>query len=164
MKRSVPSMPALAGIVLATLLAACGAGTDPAANEAGRARPMADTPVIAPLLDDEGRPMATDPAAVPADPLARTRSALYATPAQAAQLEETLGRGVIRVVVEPGADATAAVQAAAATAGHVRAAQGLPDDAPVLVHGRDPRLAALAVQALETMGFDRVFLVGAASR
>jgi hypothetical protein len=156
-------MPARVGIALATLMAtlmaACGAGSDDAEPGADLAQAQLATPVIATLLDDQGLPFPAHPEAVPADPGARTRNGLYATPAQAAQLEHALGAMAIPVTVEPGPDASTAVTLATQIVIGAQAAQDLPKDSPVLVRGQDSRLAAAAVNALVELGFERAFLV-----
>lgn len=162
-----PAHPAraLAGLVMAALLpawlAACG-GTDSEPGDVtadGRARPTEVQTVTPPLLDDEGRPVAAVPAAVPADPAARTRHRRYATEVQAAMLEERFGVLAIPVTVEPGADAAAAMELATLMVFGHQAVHDLSPDAPVLVRGRDLRLAAATVHQLEAIGFTRVFLV-----
>jgi hypothetical protein len=168
--------PVLTGLALALQLAACGGsdaeddaadfGTTMAVAPAGaatlaqgRAWPLADHTVTPPLLDDLGRPTAALPQAVPADLAARTRSRHYATAAQAAMLEDRFGVLAIPVNVEPGPDATLAVELATLMVFGHQAVHDLSPDAPVLVRGPDLRLAAAAVHQLEVIGFTRVFLV-----
>ncbi len=161
------SLTSLASLALATLLAACSDGSldhDLAAGqtrsaEAARARPMAVALPTAPLLDDEGHLYPATPQALPADTGARTRGGYYATPAQAAQLEDAMGTGAIPVNVEPGPDAAGAVELALQIVFGLQAAHDLRFDAPVLVRSSDPRLAATTVNQLEEHGFSRVFLV-----
>lgn len=133
------------------LLAACGGG-DPE-----QALLLAETPVVAPLLDNEGLPNASDPRAVPADPAARTRLGLYATREQADQLVLARGFGVIDVVLEccdpEDVDRTFGL------VWGLQAGFNLPDDAPVLIRGKDLRRAASVVNDLLTSGMSQVFLV-----
>lgn len=146
---------------LAALLAACGgAEPDTAVASDGRARPLAAAPtVIAPLLDDAGHVIRASGSAVPADAAARTHTGHYATPAQAAQLEDALGARVIPVTVEPGPDAGAAVELATQMVWGHQVVHDLPAQAPVLVRSADLRLGAAAVHHLEALGYSRVFLV-----
>lgn len=152
-------MPVLAGITLVVLLAGCSDGGADAVVDDERARPAVAVPVSATLLDDAGLPFPAQPDAVPADPGAHTRSGLYATPTQAAQLEGALGVGVVRVNVEPGPDAAAAVEQAVGIVFAVQAVYDLALDAPVLVRSPDLRLASAAVHQLESAGFTKAFLV-----
>ena len=152
---------AMSGLATALLMAACSDGSldlDDSA-EAGRARALAVAPPTAPLLDDQGHLYPASPQALPADTGARTRGGLYATPAQAAQLEDALGVMAIPVNVEPGSDAAAAVDLATLVVFGLQAAHDLPPDAPVLVRSSDLRLAAATVNRLAENGYTRVFLV-----
>lgn len=146
--------------VLAVLLAACGGAEPEAAAADDRARPLAAaSAVIAPLFDDAGNVIPASDSAQPADNAARTRQGYYATPAQAAQLEQALHERVIAVSVEPGPDAAASVEFAMQMVYVHQAAHDLPADAPVLVRSADLRLGAAAVHQLEAAGYKRVFLV-----
>lgn len=152
--------PYVAVITLAAGLAACGGDSAGDATADGRAQPLAAAPaIVSPLFDDEGHFQPVPPSAVPADTGARTRKGRYATPAQAALLENTLGVMVIPVTVEPGPDATAAVELATQMVYGHQAVHDLPADAPVLVRGPDLRLAAATVHQLEAAGYRRVILV-----
>lgn len=157
--------PTLARLALAVLLAGCG-GSDETTSESNarhgdEARVLATSAVVAPLLDDEGNVYLSGSAAVPADTGAHTRSARYATAAQAAQVERALGEQAIAVTVEPGPDAAAAVEMSTLIVFGLQAARNLPSDAVVLVRGPDLRLAAALANRLEEQGLSRVFLVNA---
>ncbi len=163
----------LAGALLAALLAACGGQeSDAEANAQANAQAAAQAPaeararalalaptVIPPLIDDAGRVMPAAGAAVPHDPGARTRNRHYATPAQAAQLEEVMGELVIPVNVERRADDTGAVELATQMVWGQQVVHDLPATTPVLVRSADLRLAAATVHHLEALGYSRVFLV-----
>ena len=151
----------LSGALLAALLAACGGQeADAEAPAEGRARALALAPtVIPPLMDDAGRVMPAAGAAVPRDPGARTRNRHYATPAQAAQLEEVMGELVIPVNVERRADDAGAVELATQMVWGQQVVHDLPATTPVLVRCADLRLAAATVHHLEALGYSRVFLV-----
>lgn len=151
----------MSGLAIALLMAACSDGTldiDEGA-EIGRARPLAVTLSTAPLLDEHGRLQPSLPQALPADTGARTRGGHYATPLQAAQMEDALGVMVIPVNVEPGPDAAGAVELATQIVFGMQSAHDLRPDAPILVRSPDLRLAATTVNRLEEFGFTRVFLV-----
>jgi hypothetical protein len=131
----------LSALALALLLGACGAGS----------------------VDDiraDTQPTAKAKAQVqPSDPGARTRANRYVTPAQAAQLEDTLGAKAIPVNVEPGPDAAAAVELATQIVWGLQAAHDLRADAPVLVRSADLRLGATLANRLGEGGYTNVFLV-----
>jgi hypothetical protein len=152
---STASMAALAAVTLA----ACGGGDEFAADEPRATVATAATVVAAPLIADDGSTMPSDPALLPADPGARTRSGRYASEAQAAQLEGALGSGVIRTDVDTVSDTMPAVDLAVLMAYGQQASAALDAEAPVLVRGRDARLAAAAADRLEAQGFGRVFVV-----
>lgn len=154
----------ISALALAALLGPlAGCGGDPttlgadAEPAAARARPAAQ--VTPPLLADDGSAYPSDPANVPADPGARTRAGLYASEAQAAMLENALGAGAIRTDTDTATDAMPAADLAVMMAYGQLDAHGLGSDAPVLVRGRDQRLAAAAANRLSEQGFTRVFLV-----
>jgi hypothetical protein len=151
----------MSGLATALLMAACSDGSLALDDsvEAGRARPLAVAPPTAPLLDDQGHVYPASPQALPADTGARTRGGLYATPSQAAQLEDALGVMAIPVNVEPGSDAASAVDLATLVVFGLQAAHDLTPDAPVLVRSSDLRLAAATVNRLAENGFTRVVLV-----
>lgn len=111
--------------------------------------------ITSPLLDDEGRMMPTG--LRPADGAALTRSTGYASAAQARQLAETLGDGVLIVDVAAGG-AESVERAVQAAQDHV-AVRWLEHDVPMFVRGGDLRLAATAAQRLADAGFTRVWLV-----
>jgi hypothetical protein len=141
-------------VALLMTASACG-GADPAAAENPQAR--AATPIVAPLLNDDGSPSPSDPRAVPADAAAWNRSGLYATAAQARQLVEALGDDVLQIKVECcGIDA---VDQASGMAWGLQAAYSLPPDTPVLVSGLDLRLAAATANRLASGGLTHVWLV-----
>jgi len=115
--------------------------------------------VIAPLLDDEGEPMAADPRAIPADPALHTRSGLYATEAQARMLEAALHDRVI--AVRAGCCGAHAIERAVNQAWTRRAASDSPADIAVVVRGASLRRAARAADRLTDAGLSRVWLVSA---
>jgi hypothetical protein len=151
----------MASAALAVLMAACGGtGPDIYAAVDGRAQALAAAPtVIPPLFDDTGHVMPSSPWAAPADTGARTRRGLYATQAQARQLEDAMGTQVIPVNVEPGPDAAAAVELATQMVWGHQVAHDLSAEVPVLVRSSDLRLGATTVHHLEAQGYPRVFLV-----
>ena len=108
--------------------------------------------VATPLLDDVGQVMPSDPQALPVDVSARTRAGRYATSAQARFLRSALG-GDVRTV-EVGCCGEDALERAVAQAFAERATPGA-----VLVSGSDMRLAAAAVERLNDLGLERVWLV-----
>lgn len=138
------------------LLAACG-GTEqsPAANPTAEASVRATASVLA----DDGTVTASDPAATPADPGSRTRAGRYASAEQARQLEDRLGAGVISTDTDTATDDITAVDLAVMMVWGQQAAHGLDNHAPVLVRGRNLRLAAAAAERLSEQGHTRVFLV-----
>jgi len=140
-------------------MAACGGtGPDIYAAVDGRAQALAAAPtVIPPLFDDTGHVMPASPWAAPADTGARTRRGLYATQAQARQLEDAMGTQVIPVNVEPGPDAAAAVELATQMVWGHQVAHDLSAEVPV--RSSDLRLGATTVHHLEAQGYPRVFLV-----
>jgi hypothetical protein len=146
-------LPAMA-LCAVLLLTACG-GENADAPAESRAIPL----TIAPLIDDEGNVMPSDPSAVPADPGAQTRARMYATAAQADQLEHALKARVISVDVGNEADAAQAVDMAVMFAHGLQAVQNVGNDAPVLVRGADLRRAATVANRLQEHGYSRVFLV-----
>ena len=149
------------------LLVACGGSEAPAdravatvlPRSAGSAPPtvMPYAMPTSPLRSDDGSFMPTDPQAVPADPGAQTRLGRYASPAQAEQLERSMGSGVVRMTVQ-GADAHAVEQGAIRLYGQL-AALNLSRDALVLIDGVDLRSAAAVVDRLTDAGLLNVWLV-----
>lgn len=140
--------------------AGCGGGGSAESGTAAASSQQAYAQaVIAPLLDDEGRVMPSDPSALPADPGSRTLSGRYATAAQAEQLEAALPDAVISIAVADTPDGAAAVESAALLAHGLRAAHDLDRDVPVFVRGTDLRRAASVANRLQAEGFRRVFLV-----
>lgn len=137
-------------------LAACG-GSEPSPT----ANPTADASVraTADLLADDGTVNASNPAATPADPGARTRAGRYASAEQARRLEERLGAGVISTDTDTATDDITAVDLAVMMVWGQQAAHGLDQHTPVLVRGRNLRLAAAAAERLSEQGHTRVFLV-----
>jgi hypothetical protein len=155
MKRTRTPFTLLTATALATLLlAACGGNETDAVAET-RAVPL----TIAPLIDDEGNVMPSDPTAVPADPGAQTRTRMYATAAQAEQLEHAMKTRVISIEVGNEADAAQALDMAVMFTYGLQAVQNVGNDAPVLVRGRDLRRAATLANRLQDHGYSRVFLV-----
>jgi hypothetical protein len=140
-----PRRPAIAGALL-VLFAALSLA--PAQAQ----QPLLAYHAIAPLIDNEGRPLASDPRAVPHDAAAHTRLGLYATADQARQLEQVLGARMRSVAVgccgDDGADSAA-----------LRARDA--GDLPVLVRGADLRQAARVANRLSDAGLQRVWLVTA---
>jgi hypothetical protein len=110
-----------------------------------------------PLLGADGTPQPALPQAVPADPQARTRVALYATHAQAHALEAELDGAVIWV--EAGCCGEPAVTAALDRADALRTGRNLALDAPVFITGKNLQLAAMVVDRLTDEGHTEVFLV-----
>lgn len=157
--RRTPLMAALAALAL---LAACGGGQEEptAAPQASDAVSRAQAQrVVAPLISDEGAPMPPVPAAVPADTGARTRAGHYATEQQARALEAQLGSAVVRTDTDTATDDLTAVELAVLMVYGQQDAHGLDRDTPILVRGRDLRLAAAAANRLDEHGYTRVFLV-----
>jgi hypothetical protein len=156
MKFTTTGLAQLPAMALATvlLLAACGGET---ASEPAEARAVPLT--ITPLIDDEGNVMPTDPTAVPADPGAQTRARMYATAAQADQLEHAMKTRVISIEVGNDADAAQAVDMAVMFTHGLQAVQNVGNDAPVMVRGSDLRRAATVANRLQEHGYSRVFLV-----
>lgn len=158
----IPTLFALP--LLGALLAAC-SGTDLPADGAGAdgsTSIAAAAPVswpVAPLIDDEGNVMPSDPTAVPADPGAQTRARRYATAAQAEQLEHVMKTRVITIDVGNEADAAQAIDMAVMFTFGLQAVQNVGNDAPVLVRGSDLRRAATLANRLQDHGYSRVFLV-----
>jgi hypothetical protein len=111
----------------------------------------------APLLGADGTPQPALPQAVPADPRARTRVALYATHAQAQALEAELDGAAIWV--ETGCCDESAVSAAMDRTDELRTGKNLALDAPVFITGKNLQLAALVVDRLTDEGHTEVFLV-----
>ena len=110
-----------------------------------------------PLFGADGTPQPALPQAVPADPRARTRVALYATRAQAHALEAELDGAVIWV--EAGCCDERAVSAAMDRTDEMRTGKNLALDAPVFITGKNLQLAALVVDRLTDEGHTEVFLV-----
>ncbi len=149
-------LPVPCALAMALLMAASACG---GADTTGAARTEAAsaTPIVAPLMQDDGSASASDPRAVPADAAAWNRSGLYATAAQARQLADALGDGVLQIRVECcGIDA---VEQATGIAWGLQAAHSLSADTPVLVSGLDLRLAAATANRLASGGLTHVWLV-----
>lgn len=150
---------ALAAAALALLAGCGGADSEDATPDHRAGALLLPESITSALLDDEGRVMPGDSAAVPQDPAARTRSGRYATPAQAEQLMLAMGSAAIGVTVGISAIAGDAIDIATAAVARQQAALGLGFDAPVLVRGPDLSLAAAVANRLEERGHARVFLV-----
>jgi hypothetical protein len=128
-------------------------------DEATAVKPA--TPVRAvrlpPLLGADGTPQPALPQAVPANPSERTRTALYATRAQAQALEGEFDGAVIWV--ETGCCDESAVGVALDHVEELRTGKHLALDAPVFITGKNLQLAALVVDRLSDDGYEQVFLV-----
>ncbi|MDP3223717.1 MAG: hypothetical protein Q8M96_11340, partial [Rubrivivax sp.] len=110
-------------LLSAALLPACGGDSGEAdVHQTGTA---AHVRVVSALLDDEGRVMPSDPAAVPVDPGAKTRAGHYATAAQAEQLQRAMTTAAIATQVDSGVDATTAADLAVLTVYGLQAAHDL---------------------------------------
>lgn len=137
------------GSVAITLLAACGGGDD-----SGQA--LAPTALPVPL-SLTAQPDLHNPAATPADGVARTASGRYLSGRQAEDLDAALRGDVVWVMVPCcGPDQR---DLAILTAYGMQAAQNLGNDAPFLVRGRNLREAALVADSLTRAGLRRVVLV-----
>jgi hypothetical protein len=167
------SLPQCAAATAALLLAACdlGPGYDPTPGETGMhavvaprherttTHPASSGTVAqhAPLVDDEGQPMPSLPAAMPRGEVASTR--LYATPAQAQALADALGRQAI-VFAADACGAAADVGACALRSVSTRRANGTSGEAvAVLVHSNDDARAQKAVDTLRLAGYGRAWVV-----
>lgn len=148
---------ALTALVLLASLAACGGGEEPTAARVSTLSAQHAEIVLAPMLGDDGSIMPSDPGAAPADYGARTRAGHYASPLQAEQLEHALGHGVLRVDVA--CCGHEAAELAVLIAFGLQAAHDLDKSAPVLVYGRDLRVAASIANWLNDEGYSRVWLV-----
>jgi hypothetical protein len=128
-------------------------------DEATAVQPAATARAVrpAPLLGADGTPQPALPQAVPADPHARTRVALYATRAQAHALEAELDGAVIWV--DTGCCDESAVSSAIELTDERRTDKHLALDAPVFITGKNLQLAALVVDRLSDDGYEQVFLV-----
>jgi hypothetical protein len=153
-----PIAAAAAWLAGCSLLLAADAGLAGPASEVRTALP-GPVAIIAPLLDDEGRVMPADPAAVPADPSARTRAGLYATEAQAAQVESVMAESALSVRVTPEGVAAGTVERALLGLEQAVRAGSWPASATLFVRGTDLRHAARAADRLHDAGYTRVFLV-----
>ncbi len=134
----------------AVIQAACGGGGDMDGTTEAASR------IVPPLIADDGSPMPSDPQASPADAAAWTVAGLYASAEQVEML------GVARadlLHVEVSCCGIEAADLAVWTAYGLRAAYDLPTNAPILVSGRDLRLAASVVDRLGEGGMTRVWLV-----
>ncbi len=128
-------------------------------DEAAAIEPAATARAVrpAPLLGTDGTPQPALPQAVPADPRARTRVALYAIRAQAHALEAELDGAVLWV--ETGCCDESAVSAAIDRTDEQRMHKHLALDAPVFITGKNLHLAAMVVDRLSDDGYEQVFLV-----
>ena len=155
-----PLTRALPLLAVTLWLQACGDGTG--ARPVGEAAAAAGTTlaaalVLQPLLDDDGHPMPSDPAAQPNDPGAQTRSQRYAINAQAEQLLHAMGERAVRV--EAGCCGADAVDVAVGVVKGVLWQNALDADAPVMVYGADPRVASTIANRLGDEGMTRVWVV-----
>lgn len=146
---------------MAALLAACGGGGDEPPTAAAAAVPATalagPASVVPPLLNNDGSAAPAAAGTEPADAGARTRRGYYASPAQARQLADALGADAIEI--EVGCCGADAVEQAVGITWGLQAARDLPAQTPVLVHGKDLRLAAAAADRLADGGLTRVWLV-----
>jgi hypothetical protein len=154
--------------VVASLLAGCGGAPDDEAGGSGK-RPESREPVartllvaagpwpVAPLFADDGSLMPSLPEARPKDTGARTRAGRYATPAQAEQLQRTLGERVLTVNI--GCCGHDEFETAIEVLYGTQAVLDLDRHTPVLVRALDLRLGAAAAERLADEGYTRVFLV-----
>lgn len=152
---TTPRCLPLAALFAATMLTGCGGGGQ--ADDMAAPLLLAGVQVVSPLRDDEGRPTAGDPTALPAQPGLRARLALHATAAQADQLEAALGSGAIPVRLDS-VDGT--TETAMAVVHGLQLEHHLGPDAPVLVRGPDLRLAVATADRLAALGHTQVFVVG----
>lgn len=149
MKTTTP----LAALLFSLALAACGGGADPGTDTAS-----ADTtPTAEAATPTATAELASEPAAVPADRAAHTLAGLYLSRKTAQALERDGRSRVLVVTSQPGGDEERELDVRLAFA--MQAAQDLPNDAPVLVYGRDLERASELVDRLQFLGFSRVFLV-----
>lgn len=109
------------------------------------------------LLSPFGEMPPPAPASYPQDPTVRTRLGLYATTAQAEELDEAHSGDAAWVQV--GCCSLDDVEVALGVAAGVAAAKDLAADAPVFISGASLHLAALAVDRLAEQGHTRVFLI-----
>ncbi len=93
----------------------------------------------------------------PADPSARTRGGLYATPAQAQALATQLHNAV--AWIEVGCCAEQALALAEGITHGLMAADDLAADAPVFVSGASPQMAAQLADRLSAEGLTRVVVL-----
>jgi hypothetical protein len=149
----------LISAMAAFAILAAGCGDGPLSAEDVVAARTAATPlrVITPLIADDDSLMPAVPQSEPADPGARTRTGRYATAEQAAQLEQALQYGVVRVDAHDVGHL--GVETVAGLVHGLQAARNLGHDAPVLVQGDDQRLAAALANRLTDDGLTRVWLV-----
>jgi hypothetical protein len=158
--RPAPLPAPLSALALTAVLLLAACGGEYGGEYGGiQAEPKAARQTIAPLIDEEGNVMPSDPSAVPVDPGAQTRARRYATAAQAEQLEHAMGGHVISIEVGNDADAAQAVDLAVMYAYVLETVQKVGNDAPVLVRGTDLRRAATLANRLQEHGYSRVFLV-----
>ncbi len=141
-------------LVLCATVAACGGAdpTPPPLDADADARPR--TAVPAPLFADNGRPLLSPAALVPADTRARTRSGLYATAAQLAWQELVFAPGTVVLDLDMLGSVAAALNLAQTVQG-MRGLQGLA----WYVRGGGAADAAQLVNALSDAGVADVFLV-----
>ncbi len=126
-----------------------------------------------PLLDDDGEPMPSQPAALPPGAKGTGAQRLYATPGQAHALArapgsiaihvdlERCGASIRQAAVDAGGPADAGACAMRALSAHPR--PGLRGDRALLVHADDLARAEAAVDRLRSAGWRRVWVVNDAS-
>lgn len=115
------------------------------------------SPAGPPLSDAMGVPFGSGPGGTPGRPMHRTRAGLYATEAQARQLEARLHDQVI--VQRVACCGTMGIDEAVRRVWHAHLAYDTPTSIAVLVYGDDLWHAAQVVDRLTDMGLERVFLV-----
>ena len=159
-QQALATLTTLTTLALTLGLAACGGGGGAETTSAAEPTRSSDAKamqVISPLLADDGSAMPSAPQLVLADPGARTRARLYASSAQAEQIELALKDGVVTVDAECcGAEG---VVLTLGIAHGLQAARNLPNRVPFLVRGKDLRQAAAVANRLQEAGHENVWLV-----
>jgi hypothetical protein len=138
---------------LAGVLALAGCGGEPGVQADDDLRVHA----AATLLDDEGQPMPTDPAAWPTDPAQRAQWARHASAAQAAALQAARPGAVLEVVVRIESEGEG--EGPAAPDAVVETGLALTKDVPVLVRGGDALRVAMAADRIAALGYTQVWAV-----
>ncbi|HET7773429.1 MAG TPA: hypothetical protein VFK82_06355 [Burkholderiaceae bacterium] len=146
----------------AALLAGCGSNDLPDAQApalAASAPPAlaVDSPLVPPLLADDGSVLPSAPQNEPADPGAHTRAGRYASRAQADLLAQALGENVVRIALT--GSGSEAVSIGLTEVGMQIDAKLLPDYTPMLIEATDLRTGAAMIEQLATQGFKNTWLV-----